>query len=191
MSGTDAAAILIENPINYIMAAIFDCPVTSIHFEDTFGIGLFRCATGHPQSDLIGDPAGFFENGLTFDQEYLADMREIKIPIKRSTAPDAPRFDSAVIGRCDLDKVRLLPIFKEQGDIRLERWLIVFNGEVVMCPASNHIGCQFALRQKRIGGDVPAFDVDCVQQRYEHADFISLLGFVAAVYGQSADFFWV
>ena len=118
-------------------------------------------------------------------------MREIQILVKRSTAPDAPRFNSAVVGRSDLDEVRLLPAFKEQGDIRLERGLIVFSSEVVMCPAPDHVGCQFALRQKRVGGDVPAFDVDCVQQRYEHAYFIGLLGFVAAIYWQSADFFWV
>ena len=118
-------------------------------------------------------------------------MREIQILIKRGTAPDAPRFDSAVVGRCHLDKIRFFPIIEEQGDIRLERGLIVFDGEVIMRPAPDHVGCEFALRQKRIGGEVPAFDVDCVQQRNEHADFIGLLGFVTPFYGQGADFFWV
>ncbi|WP_218141703.1 hypothetical protein [Nitrosomonas sp. Nm51] len=47
MSYSDAAAILIEIPINHIVTAILDRPVTAIHFEYTLWTCLFRRATGY------------------------------------------------------------------------------------------------------------------------------------------------
>ena len=73
----------------------------------------------------------------------------------------------------------------------MERGLIAFDREVVMRPAPDDIGRQFALCQQGIGGDVLALNVQGIQQRHEHPDFIGLLDLVAARYGQGPDFFWV
>ena len=91
----------------------------------------------------------------------------------------------------DLDEIRCLPMLEEKGDIGLECALVAFDREVVMRLALHQMGRQFALCQQGIGGDVLALDIECVQQRNEHPDFIGLFGFLAACYGQGTDFFWV
>ena len=48
-----------------------------------------------------------------------------------------------------------------------------------------------ALGQQGVGGDRLAGDVERLKDRDDHPDLIGLLDFVAAVYGQGADFFWV
>ena len=101
---------------------------------------LINGLTGNPQSDFMGGLAGFFMYNIPLDQEYLPGTGKVQVTIKRGATPDAPRFNSAVVGRRDLDEIRLFPIFEEQGNIRLERGLIVFSGEVVMRAAPNHIG---------------------------------------------------
>jgi hypothetical protein len=62
---------------------------------------------------------------------------------------------------------------------------------VIATALNDHVVCQFALRQQRIGRDEFAFNVDGIEQLSEHADFIGLLLLITATYGQSADFFWV
>jgi len=44
----DAASILIEVPINHIVTAILNGPVTPIHFENALWTCLFWRATGYP-----------------------------------------------------------------------------------------------------------------------------------------------
>ena len=81
-------------------------------------------------------------------------MRKVEVGIKHHAAPDAPGFDSAVVGWQDIDEIRRLPILEQKRDVRLERRLIAFDREVVMRLTLHQIGRQFALRQQRIGGDV-------------------------------------
>lgn len=78
---------------------------------------------------------------------------------------------------------------EEPRDVRLERRLVAFDGKVVTRLALHQVRCQFALPQQGIGGDVPALDIDCIEQRNKHPGFIGLLGCIPARYGQSADFF--
>ena len=165
--------------------------MAAIGSEDALWIGLFWRAAGDSQSRFRGQLAGLFVKNLPLNQEDLADMREVEVGIERRTAPDAPGFDSAVVGWRDIDEIRCLPIMEQKRDVRLERRLIAFDREVVMRLTLHQIGRQFALRQQGIGGDVLAGDVDSIQQRNEHPDFIGLLGFFPTRYGQSADFFWV
>ena len=187
----DTAAILIEVPIDDIVAAVFDGPMAAIRGEDTLWIGLFWRAAGDSQSGFQCQLAALFVKNLPLDQEDLADMRKVEMGVQRRTTPDAPGFNSAVVGWRDIDEIRCLAILEQKRDIALERGLIAFDREVVMRLALHHIGRQFALRQQGIGGDVLALNVESIQQRNEHPDFIGLLGFFATRYGQSTDFFWV
>ena len=187
----DTAAILIEVSVDDIVATVFDGPMAAIGGQDTLWIGLFRRATGNPQSGFHCQLAGLFVKNLPLDQEGLADMRKVEVGIERRTTPDAPGFDSAMVRWRDIDEIGRLAILEQKRDIALERGLIAFDCEVVMRPAVHDIGPQFALRQQGIGGDVLALNIQSIQQRNEHPDFIGLLGLFAARYGQSADFFWV
>jgi len=133
MADAVTAAILVEVPVDHIVATVFDGPVTAIGGEDALWAGLFRRrTTGDSQSDLVGDPAVLFVKNLPLDQEDLADMRKVEVRIECCAAPDAPGFDTAVVGRCDIDKIRRLPILEEKGDIGLKRRLIAFGSEVIM-----------------------------------------------------------
>lgn len=96
-----------------------------------------------------------------------------------------------MVGWCDIDKIRSLPILEEKGDIGLKRRLIAFGREVIMRLAFYQIARQFALRQQCVSGNVLALDVYRIEKRNEHSDFIGLLGLFTARYGQGTDFFWV
>lgn len=110
---SDTAVILIEIPIDHIVAAILNGPVTAIHFENALWACLFWCATGYPQSDIIGYFSGTFVKGLSLDQEYLPNMWEIEVFIQCCTAPDATGFNPAVVRRRDLDEIWFIPILKK------------------------------------------------------------------------------
>ena len=53
-----------------------------------------------------------------------------------------------MLGWRDLDEIGGLAIRKQERDIALQRGLIAFDREVVMRPARNDIGGQFALREQ-------------------------------------------
>jgi hypothetical protein len=42
VSGADAAAIFVVDPVEDVMAGIFDGPVSAVDLEDAFGVGLLR-----------------------------------------------------------------------------------------------------------------------------------------------------
>ena len=60
----DTAAILIEVSVDDIVATVFDGPMTAIGGQDTLWIGLFRRATGNPQSGFHCQLAGLFVKNL-------------------------------------------------------------------------------------------------------------------------------
>lgn len=113
MTGTDATEILIEIPVDRIAAAVLDCPVTAIRFESALRACLFWGTTGYPQNDLKGRFSIFRINGLPLDLAHLPDMREIEVVIQRCIAPDATDFNSTMIRRRDLDKIRFLSILEK------------------------------------------------------------------------------
>jgi hypothetical protein len=47
------------------------------------------------------------------------------------------------------------------------------------------------IASRGVGGDRLAGDVEGLQERDDHPDLVGLFEFVAAVYGQGADFFWL
>ena len=83
---------------------------TAIHFENVLRACLFWGTTGYPQNDFEGRFSVFLINGLPLNQEHLPDMREIEVVIQRCTALDATDFNSTMIRRRDLDKIRFLSI---------------------------------------------------------------------------------
>ncbi len=63
-----------------------------------------------------------------------------------------------------------LSLLEEERDIGLQRGLIAFDREVAVGLTAYDIRGQLALREKRIGGDVLALNVDAIEQRDEHSD---------------------
>ena len=68
----------------------------------------------------------FFSDGFTLDQEHLANVREVDVPIERRTAPNvasiqrlllAARLDATMVARRDLDKIRGIALVEQQPDI--------------------------------------------------------------------------
>ena len=61
------------------MAAIFNGPVAPVGAEDLLGVGLIRCPAGDPINGFLGTFSGLFFYEFPFDNESLADVREIEI----------------------------------------------------------------------------------------------------------------
>ena len=117
-------------------------------------------------------------------------MWKVKVGVERRAAPNAPRFDAAVIGGGDLHKIRYTALLERQRDISLQRRLVALGREVIMRLPLHNIAGQRALGQQRIARDVAPCDVTARQQRDRHADFVGLLLLVRTRYGQGAHFFW-
>ena len=63
-----------------------------------------------------------------------------------------------------MDKIRILPVFKIKGDVLKKVGLVVFDGEVVMSVSLfDQVGGDFALGQKRIGGNFFALYIDGIK----------------------------
>ncbi len=99
VTDADARAILVEVPVEDVVAAILDSPVAAIGGEDALGAGLFRRLTGDTKSVFDSDFTGLLEHDLAFGHKNLADMRKVDERIQRRAAPDTTGFDPAVIGR--------------------------------------------------------------------------------------------
>ena len=87
--------------------------MAAIGSEDALWIGLFWGAAGDSQSGFDGQLAALFVNNLALDQEDLADMRKVEMRVERRTAPDAPGFNSAVVGWRDIDEIRSLALLEQ------------------------------------------------------------------------------
>lgn len=128
-----ATAIFVIVPIDNVMAAVFNTPVTTIDRKQAFGVGLFRRSTGYAISDIMGMFAGFFVNGFSFDNKSLANMRKVQIIVEFGCSPYFTSFDSPVIRRGAIDKSGRLPILKIERNVIKKTRLVVFNGEMIMC----------------------------------------------------------
>jgi hypothetical protein len=72
---------------------------------------------------------------------------------------------------------------EQQRDVFVQSRLIAFDGEMVMRLTFEQVARQAALRQKGIGANRFAGDVDGVKHGGKHPDFIGLLALVLACYG--------
>src|ERR1700674_422253 len=150
-------------------------------------------AAGDAVSGVVRGFAAFLVDGVTFDEVGLRDVGEIEIVVEGSGSPDLTRLDESMIGWVNGEGVGGLPILEVAYEILMQRWLISFDGEVIVGAALDHevIG-QLPLGQQSIGRDVLVVKVDGRQQRDGHRDFVGSLPFIGvAVYGQGTDFFWV
>ena len=134
-----------EIPVDDVVATVFNDPVAAIGAEDGWGRGLLRWLAGDTQCLLNGEFAGLFVKYLAFDHEHLADVGEVEEGVQRRAAPDAPRFNAAVIGGRDIDVVRQSTMAEQKRDIFLKFALIAFDGEMVMRVATDQIVGERAL----------------------------------------------
>ena len=97
VTGANAATILIEVPVDDIVATVFDGPMAAIDFEEALWPGLFGRAAGDTERGFERSLLGFLVDHLALDQEDLADVREVDIGIERGTAPNPSGFDSSMV----------------------------------------------------------------------------------------------
>jgi len=117
MSGADTTAVFIIIPIDDVMAAIFNAPVSPIDGKNGLGIGLLGCLAGDAIGDFSRALAGFLLSDLTFNTEYLADMRECEVSVQFCGSPDSSDFDSAVIRGRTRGKFWFFTVLEEEGDV--------------------------------------------------------------------------
>lgn len=106
------AAVFVIVPIDNVVTAVFDAPVTTIGGKHAFRVGLFRSSAGNAIGDFTGVFTGFFICKLTLDDKSLSDVRKVQIVVEFGGGPDFTDFDAAVIGWVAVDKIGLLSIFK-------------------------------------------------------------------------------
>jgi len=139
-------AVFIIVPINNVMAAVFDAPMSTVDSKNTLSIGLLRGSTGDAVGDFTGVFAAFLISGFPLDDKSLSDVRKVQIAVKFCCGPDFTDFDSTVVRRVTNDKIRFLPVFKVQRNILKKSELVFFNGEVVMSVALvNQVGGNLVL----------------------------------------------
>ena len=164
MASSNAAAVFVIVPIDNVMAAVFDTPVAAVGGKNALRVGLLRASTGDAVGDFARVLTGFFIYGLPLDDKSLSNVRKVQIVVEFGCSPDFADFDPAVVRWVASDKIRLLPIFKVQGDILKKSGLVVLDGEVVMgFTLLDQILGDLALGQQGIGGNIFALNVDGIK----------------------------
>jgi len=136
--------------------------------------------------------AAFFIDGFALDEESLADVWEFQIAIEFGRGPYFTGFNSAMIRRVVLNEIGLFSVFEKQRDILKKTGLVVFDGEVVVAMAlPDDIVGDRALGDQGVGGDFFAFDIYGIKQGDGGFDFVGSFQFLASLYRQASDFFWV
>ena len=107
VAGADPTAIFIVIPIEDIVTAIFNGPVAPIHLEDALGIGLLGRSTGDAVSHFARALAILFVYELSFDDERLSDVGEIKVAVELGGGPDLSGFDSSMVRGRSLSEIWL------------------------------------------------------------------------------------
>ena len=112
MTGSYAAAVFVIVPIDNVMTAIFDGPVTTVGGKHAFRVGLFSGSAGNAIGDVTGVVTGFFISRLTLDDKSLCDVGKVQIVVEFGCGPNFTDFDAAVIRRVTKGKIGLLSILK-------------------------------------------------------------------------------
>ena len=112
MAGAYAAAVFVIVPIDNVMAAVFNAPVTTVRGKNLLRVGLLRVSTGNAISDFTGVFTAFFICGLPLDDKSLFDVRKVQIVVKFGCGPYFADFDPAVVGRIAKNEIGVLPVFK-------------------------------------------------------------------------------
>ena len=112
MTGSYPAAVFVIVPIDNVMAAVFDAPVTTVGGKHALRVGLLSSSACNTIGDFTGVFTGFFISRLTLDDKSLSDVGKIQIVVEFGCRPDFSDFDSAVIRRVAKDKIGLLSVLK-------------------------------------------------------------------------------
>jgi hypothetical protein len=164
MASAYPAAVFIEVPIDNVMAAVFDAPVTAVGGKNALRIGLIRGSAGDAVGDVTGVFTAFFICEFPLDDKSLSDVGKVQIAVEFSSGPDFADFDPAVVRGIAKDKIRILAVFKIQGDVLKNSRLVVFDGEVVMSfTVQDQIVGDLALGQQSIGGDFFVLNIDGIK----------------------------
>lgn len=112
VAGAYPTTIFIIVPIEDVVAAIFNSPVTAVYGKETLCVGLIGWTAGDAVHGFVAGFSALFFYELTLDNEGLSDMREIQVGIKFGCGPNFSSFDSAMIRGIIGNKVRLCALFK-------------------------------------------------------------------------------
>jgi len=172
-------AVFIIVPVEDVVTAVLDRPVTPVGREHGFCVGFL----GPPARDAIGDfllvperlPAALFVQGVPLDHEGLPDVGKVEVAVQFGGDPDLPRLDAPMIRGIIQDKVRLPPVFEEKLDIPMERSLVLLDGEAVVSLAVNEVVGYRTPGEQGISRDVPALDVDSIEERDGCFDLVGAL----------------
>jgi len=191
MASAYPAAVFVIVPIDNIMATVFDTPVATVGGKHALSVGVFRSSAGNAIGDFTGAFTAFFISGFPLNDKGLSDVGEAQIGVKFGGSPDFADFDPAVVRGVTIDIMRILPVFKVQGDVLKKTGLVSFDGEVVMSVSLvNQIGGDLTLGQEGIGGNFFSLNLDGIKEGDGGFDFVSALD-VFVFYGQGTHFFWV
>jgi len=191
MASAYTAAVFVIVPIDNVMATVFDTPVTTVGGKNALSVGLLRGSAGDAVGDFTRVFTAFFICGFPLDDKSLSDVGKVQIAVEFGCGPDFADFDPAVVRGGAIDKIRIPPVFKIQGDVLKKSGLVVFHGEVVMSVSLvDQVGGDRALGQQGIGGNFFTLNIDGIKERDGGFDFVGALD-LFVLYGQGAYFFWV
>jgi len=159
-----SASVFVKVPIDNVMAAVFDRPVSPVCGQHLLRVGLLRSLAGDAVGDITGVFTGLFICELALDDKSLPDVRKIQIVIQFGCDPDFTDFNSAVIRRIAKDKIGIFAIFEVYGDVLKNTGLVVFDRKMVMSfTLQDQIVGDISLGQKGIGGNFFTLDIDGIK----------------------------
>src|SRR5208283_3411747 len=112
MAGTDAAAVLIKDPIENVVATVLDDPMSAVDLENALRAGLGGRAAGDAVSDFPRVFPRLFVGHVPLDNERLAHVGKVEIGVECGGGPDFAGLDTSVIRGRMLDEVRLAPVLE-------------------------------------------------------------------------------
>jgi hypothetical protein len=127
-----STAILVTVPIDDVVAPVLDGLVLPVDLKHMLRGCLFGGSTGNAIGSIQRDLARFLLYAVTLHDECLSNMREVEIVVEFRGCPDLSCFNSSVIRRCILNKLRLLSIPEEQLQILQNSGLVSLDSEMVV-----------------------------------------------------------
>lgn len=132
MADAYPAAVFIEIPVQDVMTAVFDAPVSTIDGKELLGVCFLWLSAGDAVGDVLGDLAGLFFNKFSLDHESLLHVGEVEVGVEFGGGPNFSGFDPSVIGGIISDEIRVVAILEIEFNILKKCGLVAFDGEVVM-----------------------------------------------------------
>jgi hypothetical protein len=129
---------------------------------------------------------------VSFNGEGLADVWEVEVGVEFGCGPDFTDLDASVVRRGTVGEIGFFAVLEIQLDVLEDSTLIALYSEEIMgVTFVDDVFGEFALGEEGISGDGFALDIDGVEDRSGHLDFVCAFNFIRTFYGQRTDFFWV